>query len=120
MYKIKEPYTSTMYIRKPVTIKVKGVPEKTYTPCASSNKISCLFKTYGGTVHTSSSEKNVNGVIAVIDTATIETWYNEEITADCMLSFDDNNNYEILGSPENIGKRNQTMIIKVKKVVGGA
>ena len=120
MYKTKEPYTTTMYLLKPTTITTKGVPKKTFEKCADAAVIKCLFKTFGGTVKTASSEKDINGLIAVVDTAIVETWFNPEITSDCRLAFDDNNHYEILGSPENISMRNKTMKINLKKVVGGA
>ena len=120
MYSISEPYTTTMYILKPTETLVKGVVKKTFSTIEESKKINCLFKTYGGTVTSSSSEKATNGIIAVIDTATVETWYNTDITSDCRLALDKDNIYEILGSAENISLRNKTMKIKLKKVVGGA
>lgn len=121
MYKINEPYTTLMYILKPTTtISSKGVPKKDFTKCSESQKMYCLFKTYGGTTSAMSNENVVNGIIAVVDTAIIETWYNPEITANCRLAFDDNNAYEILGAPENLSMRNRTMKIRVKKITGGA
>ena len=120
MYSISEPYTTTMYILKPIETIVKGVVKKTYSKIEESQKINCLFKTYGGTTSTQSSEKDTNGIIAVIDTAIIETWYNKEITANCRLAISNEEQYEILGSPENISLRNRTMKLKVKRVVGGA
>ena len=120
MYKINEPYTTTMYLLKPVYNKSKGVPQKTFEMCADAAVINCLFKTFGGTVKTSSSENDINGIIAVVDTATVETWYDPRITSECRLAFDDDNVYEILGSPENISMRNKTMKIRLKKIVGGA
>lgn len=120
MYKINEPYTTAMYLLKPTTTISKGVPKKTFEKCSEGEQIFCLFKTYGGTVGTLSSEKEVNGIVVVADTATIETWYNPNITSECRLAFNDNDVYEILGSPENLSMRNKTMKIKVKKVKGGA
>ncbi len=121
MYKTKEPYTTTMYLLKPTTTKSsKGVPKKDFQKCKDAAVINCLFKTFGGTIKTTSSEKDINGIIAVVDTAIVETWYNPEITSDCRLAFDDDNHYEILGSPENLSMRNKTMKINLKKVVGGA
>lgn len=119
MYKIKEPYTSTMFILVPTTEMIKGVPQKSYTSCINSDKIKCLFKTYGGTEITS-NEKDVNGIISVVDTAIVETWYNSKITSDCRLAFDDDTKYEIIGNPENISNRNRTMKIKIRRVIGGA
>ena len=120
MYEIKEPYTTAMYLLKPTVIRSKGVEEKTFPHCEGQPIINCLFKTYGGTVNTSSNEKNINDIIAVVDTAIVETWYDPNITADCRLAFDDDNQYEILGTPENISMRNKTLKIRLKKVAGGA
>ena len=66
----------------------------------------CSFRTFGGT------EKNVNGVLVVEDTATIETWFTPEIKSDCNIEVD-GQQYEILGTPENINKRNQYLVFKV-------
>lgn len=120
MYKIKEPYTTAMYLLKPVITRSMGVPSKTFPECKDASIINCSFKTYGGTVTTTSNEKDVNGLLAVVDTANVETWYNPDITSDCRLAFDDDNQYEIIGAPENVSMRNKTMKIKVKKVTGNA
>lgn len=90
---------------------VKGVPTKTYT--ATDDVYYCSFKSFGGTESTS------NGVTVVEDTATVETYYDPVITADCHLSID-GEEYEVLGTPENVNKRNQYMVIKVRAVKGGA
>lgn len=120
MYKINEPYTTAMYLLKPVITRSMGVPSKAFPKCKDAVIINCNFKTYGGTVTTTSNEKDVNGLLAVVDTANVETWYNPDITSDCRLAFDDDNQYEIIGSPENVSMRNKTMKIKVKKVMGNA
>lgn len=120
MYKINEPYTTTMYLLEPVITRSKGVSNKTFPKCKDADIIYCSFKTYGGTVVTKSNEKDVNGLLSVVDTANVETWYNPNITSDCRLAFDDDNQYEIIGSPENVSMRNKTMKIKLKKVMGNA
>ena len=120
MYRINEPYTTKMYILKPIKTMSKGVPKKDFQKCQDADSINCLFKTYGGTTSAMSNENSVNGIIAVVDTAIIETWYNPDITAECRLAFDDDNQYEVLGAPENISMRNKTMKIRVKKITGGA
>lgn len=77
--------------------------------------IVCNFKTYGGT------EKEVNGVIAVEDTATIVTWYRPDITSDCILErLSDGAKFEILGEPEDIEQRNMVLSFKVRRIKGGA
>lgn len=120
MYKNNEPYTSIMYVLNPTVIREKGVEKKVYPECKDGIKISCLFKTYGGTTSVQSSEKEVQDIMLVVDTAVIETWYNENITSKSRIAFDDDNVYEILGSPENISNRNRTLKIKLRKYKGGA
>lgn len=120
MYNISEPYTTVMYLLKPIMKKSKGTMQKTFQKCENATIINCLFKTFGGTVKTSGSENDINGIISVVDTAIVETWFNPDITSECRLALDDNNQYEILGSPENISMRNKTVKIKLKKIAGGA
>lgn len=95
---------------------VKGVPVNTYEQPTNDNIIYCSFKTYGGT------ETTVNGILTVIDTAYVETWYRPDITANCRICKADNPSevYEIMGRPENINNRNQFTKFKVKAVTGGA
>lgn len=90
---------------------VLGVVTKTYLEVGI---VLCNFKTYGGT------EKMVNDMLSVEDTADIVTWYNPDITSDCMIETQSGIKYEILGTPENIEMRNQVMKFKVRRVTGGA
>ena len=119
MYKTNEPYTTIMYIKKPILTYQMGVEKREYSKCENSDKINCLFKTFGGTVNIG-KEKNVNGIISVEDTAIIETWYRDDITSACRLAFSDAEVYEIIGAPENISMRNKTMKIRLKRIKGGA
>jgi hypothetical protein len=89
-----------------------GVENKTYPD--KGETIFCSFRTFGGT------EVVNNGVLTVEDTATIETWYNTDITSDCLLMDSSGKRYEITGTPENVSMRNQFMIIKLKALKGGA
>lgn len=73
------------------------------------------FKTYGGT------ERDVNGVYSIIDTANIETWYRPDITSECRVArANDGAIFEIINEPENINMRNQFLKFKVRRVKGGA
>jgi SPP1 family predicted phage head-tail adaptor len=89
-----------------------GVQTKEYP--TTGETIFCSFRTFGGT------EINNNGVLTVEDTATIETWFNPDITADCRLQDVNGKQYEIMGTPENISMRNQFMFVKLKAIKGGA
>lgn len=73
------------------------------------------FKTYGGT------EKIVNGIYTVEDTANIVTWFRPDIKSDCRIALGNTNViYEILGEPENINQRNQFLKFKVRRIKGTA
>lgn len=72
------------------------------------------FKTYGGT------EKSVNGVYSIEDTANIETWYRPDIKANCRIALETGEIYDILGEPEDINKRHQFLKFKARRVKGGA
>ena len=104
--------TTPMMIYKAEEKYELGVLKKTLVPV---DRIFCNFKTYGGT------EKEVNGVIAVEDTATITTWFRPDITSDCILKrLTDGADFEILGEPENIEQRNMVLRFKIRRIKGGA
>lgn len=69
------------------------------------------FRSFGGT------ESVVDGLITTIDTAVIETWYTPLIQSDCKIKIlNTGDEYEIIGTPENIENKNITLRFKVKKV----
>lgn len=72
------------------------------------------FKTYGGT------EKTVNGVYSIEDTANIETMYRPDIKANCRVAREDGATYDIISEPEDINQRHQFLKFKVKRIKGGA
>lgn len=73
------------------------------------------FKTYGGT------EKNVNGVYSIEDTANIETMYRPDIEANCRIArANDDAIFDIINEPEDINQRHQFLKFKVKRIKGGA
>lgn len=110
-YKPNTPFNVPFKVLIPTVTKVKGVTTKTFNE--SNDTFYCSFKTFGGT------EKVVNDVLIVEDTAVIETWYDSTITSDCNIKIDDNV-YEILGTPENINMQSQYLKFKVRLVRGGA
>ena len=72
------------------------------------------FKTYGGT------ERDVNGVYSIMDTAHIETWYRPDITSDCRVArANDNAVFEIINEPEDINQRHQFLKFTVRRIKGG-
>ncbi len=73
------------------------------------------FKTYGGT------ERDVNGVYSIEDTATIETWFRPDIKSDCRIArANDKAIFDIINEPEDINQRHQFLKFKARRVKGGA
>lgn len=110
-YKPTTPFNIAAFLMIPQTETVKGVSKKTYIK--AEKPFFCSFKTFGGT------EREVNGVTVVENTAVIETWYDPTITADCQIEVN-GLMYEILGTPENINMRQQYLKFKVRAIRGGA
>lgn len=110
------PYNVPIYLVNPTITTVKGVHKKTYPDYADGELLYCSFKTYGGT------EADKNGILSVIDTANVETWYRPDIKAGSRIYLADRPDkcYDVLGEPENINMRNQFVKFKVQAVSGGA
>lgn len=107
------PFDTPIWLLIPTYTKKKGVTVKTFPD--NGILLYCSFKTYGGT------ESTVNGVVTVIDTAIVETWFRPDIKSDCRIkNLQSGQTYEIIGIPENINMRNQFVKFKVKAVEGGA
>lgn len=99
---------------KPIHSKVSGVPVKTFPEISEGEMFYGSFRTFGGT------ERDVNGLYSIEDTATVETWYRPDITSDCRVTVAGTNAvYDILGEPENIEMRCQFMKFKLRRVKGG-
>lgn len=112
-YKPSGPFATPVMLLTPTYTTVKGVRKKVYPE--DGPIIKCCFKTYGGT------EKNVNDVYAIEDTANIETWFRPDIKSDCQIKLTDTGAvYEVMNEPENIDMRNQYCKFKVRRVKGGA
>ena len=104
------PYTVPVKLLIPTTQTIKGVRKKVYPD--DGDIIYCSVRTFGGT------ERVVNDVLVLENTATLETFYRPDIKADCRLLIN-GVAFEIMGEPENINMRNQYLIIKAKAVKGG-
>lgn len=96
----------------PTVDKYNGVETKMYPD--DGPLLFVNWKSFGGT------ENVVNGVMSVIDTAQITTWYRPDIAANCRLLRDDGKLYEIISEPENADLGNQFLVFKVERVKGGA
>lgn len=113
-YKPSVPFNVPMFLLKPTYEVVKGVRKKVYPEASKDLMIYGSFKTYGGT------ERNVNDVYAIEDTANVETWFRPDILADCRMQLTDGKQFEIINEPENINQRNQWLKFKVRRITGGA
>lgn len=111
-YKPSGPFNIPLYLFIPSIVTAKGSKKKIYPQ--KGELIYCSFRTFGGT------EVKSNDVLTIEDTAVIETWYRPDIKADCKLEDADGITYEILGTPENINKRNQYLKFKIRAIRGGA
>lgn len=114
-FKLSAPLTVPLVLLIPTETVSYGTPVKTFPPLDKGIPIFGNFKTYGGT------ERDVNGIYSIDDTAIIETWYRPDITADCRIGVSASGAvYAIIGEPENIELRNQYLKFKVQRVKGGA
>ena len=116
-YRPSLPFSTALIVLKPTYEKVAGVRTKVLPDLADGFKIYGTFKTYGGTKNT---EKIVDKILSIEDTANIETWYRPDITSDCVIALADTGaKYEIVGEPENINRRNQFLKFMVRRIKGG-
>lgn len=104
--------TSLYYFPVIGTERINGVTTKKY---GDKRLFYGSFKTYGGT------DVQKNGVYAVEDTASIETWYDPMFDSGgrVALACAENKVYEILGEPEDIEQRHQYSVFKVRRIKGG-
>lgn len=110
-----EPLATPLMLLIPTYSNAYGVNTKTYPAIADGILIYGSFKTYGGT------ERNVNGLYSIENTAVIKTWYRPDIKSDCRIGVPATGEiYDILGEPENINMRNQYLQFKILQVRGGA
>ena len=111
-YNPQMPFNVPAQILKGAYEKINGVNVKTFT---DGDIIWISAKSYGGT------EKVVNDEYIIVDTLNIDTWYRPDITAmDGIRLLDDNSEWEIMNTPENIDRRNQFLKFKVQRMKGGA
>lgn len=110
-YKPPVRFDTPVQLLIPTVSKFQGVEKKTYPQ--SGPVIMVSFRTFGG------SEKVVNGVYSVENTATVETWYRPDIAADCRLLLD-GLAYDLINAPEDINRRHQFLRFKVRATGGGA
>lgn len=114
-YKPSTPYSTPLILLIPTYTKSYGVETKTFPDIADGILFYGSFKTYGGT------ERDVNGIYSIENTAVIETWFRPDIKSNCRIAVPQTGDvFEMLGEPENINMRNQYLKFKVQQVKGGA
>lgn len=108
------PFTTPLILLEPTYATVKGTQTKKY-PETSDTILYASFKTYGGT------ERMINNLYSIEDTANVETWYRPDIKADCRVRIAGTDAvYDIISEPENINMRCQFLKFKVRRVKGEA
>ena len=113
MYKPTVPFNVAMKLLIPQYTKIQGVEKKTYSEPEDSPLIWGSFRTFGGT------DTIRNDIFTIQDTATIDTWYNPNITAECQIYICESGaKYDIISTPEDISLRHQFMQFKVRKIGG--
>ena len=114
-FKLAAPLSVPLMLLIPTYSEGYGVSAKSYPDISDGIPIFGSFRTFGGT------ERDVNGIYSIENTATIETWYRPDIKSNCRIGLPQTGEiYEILGEPENINMRNQYMVFKVQQIKGGA
>lgn len=114
-FRLITPFNVPMLLLIPSDEMVKGVKKKTYPDIAAGIPFNASFRTFGGT------ELQENGVYVTRDTATVQTWYRPDIKAGCRVAVAGTDEvYEIIGTPENINRRNQWLQFKIERLAGGA
>lgn len=114
MYTPKDTYelrTAAELFSAPTITTYNGVRTKTYSE--NGEKIFVNWKSRGGT------ETTVNGVVSILDTAIVTTWYRSDITSGCRLKLEDGRIYDVVSEPENIEERNIFLQFKVQRAKGG-
>lgn len=112
-YRPATPFTTPIHLLIPTVSKDKGVKKFTYPEAETAPVIFGSFKTYLG------SQSTENGVVTVVDTGYIDTWFRPDINSNCRLTLaESGETYEIFGDPEDIEKRHQFLKIRVRKIGG--
>lgn len=114
-FKLSAPLNVPLMLLLPIYTNSVGVDVKTYPSIDKGELIYGSFRTFGGT------ERDVDGIYSIENTATVETWFRPDIKSNCRIGVPQTGAvYDILGEPENIGMRNQYLRLKLIEVKGGA
>lgn len=94
----------------PTYEKYNGVSKKTFPETGKT--IFVNFKSRGGT------DVESNGVLSVLDTAEVVTWFDPDIRSDCAIKLESGAIYQITGEPEDVELQHQFMMLKVERYKG--
>lgn len=112
-YRPSVPFITPMKLLVPMWTTVNGVRKKTYSD--NGDLFFGSFRTFGGT------ETTHNDIYGIENTAVVEMWFRPDVRADCHIYLvETEEEYEILGQPENIEVRNQYLKFKVRRIAGKA
>lgn len=107
-----EQMTTPLKLQIAIPKVVSGVTKFNYKDADEPNFLAS-FKSYGGT------EKIVNDVLSIIDTAQVVCFYRPDIKANCrVINLKTNAIYRVIGDPENTDERDQFLKFKVERVKG--
>ena len=109
-YKPKMPFDIAFKLLIPITTSEKGVTVKHYEDGA----------VFMASMRTYTSDKNdTDDVYTPYVSTVIDTWYNPDIKADCMVELlETGERYSIETEPENVSMRHQFMQFRIRKVGG--
>lgn len=107
------PFNVAFVLLIPTEKQTLGATVKTMAAPEENARIFGSFRTFGGT------ERVQDGVTQLLNTATIDTWFRPDITAECQLRLEETGDvYDVIGEPEDIDRRHQYLRIKVQKCGG--
>lgn len=120
-YKPASPFSVPMLLLQPTTSRVQGVTKKVFPDPTDEKDLETIPSFWGSLRTFGGSETERDGEYVVVDTATIDTWYDPAITADCRIYLPETGQtYEIIADPEDISMRHQYMQLKVHRIGGKA
>ena len=106
--------TACMLIVPTGTEQINGVEVKLWPDPETGPIFFANLKSYGGT------ERQQNDLLVIEDTMVLTTWYRPEIAAACRVRIMQTGAlYEIINEPENWDMRNQYLVCKLRRVIGG-
>lgn len=96
--------------KKPRSVTKNGRTQKTFEIVGT---VRGHFKQKG------TAETNANGLTVINDKITFTTWYKADFAAKDILTIN-GEDYEVIGTPENVEMRGRYSIITLEKMGGGA